>query len=143
MGTLMPPTLDVHLQRGDSGARARDFEIHVAVVIFRAGDVGEHGVVVAFDHQAHGDARARRADRNARIHQRESEPPHTVAIDDDPFDSRMSETRRIAYGKSSSGGSTVHQRAFRQRAVADFAAAGTAQELHFADARTAESCSAA
>ena len=35
-----------------------------------------------------------------------SEPPQTVAIDDEPFDSRMSETTRIVYGKSSSCGST-------------------------------------
>src|SRR5579859_8225841 len=34
-----------------------------------------------------------------------SEPPQTVAIDDEPFDSKMSETSRIAYGKSASGGS--------------------------------------
>ena len=36
---------------------------------------------------------------------RESEPPQTVAIEDEPFDSMMSETRRMAYGKSVSGGS--------------------------------------
>src|SRR5271155_2163976 len=34
-----------------------------------------------------------------------SEPPQTVAIDDDPFDSKMSETKRIAYGNDSLGGS--------------------------------------
>src|SRR5262244_2511279 len=37
----------------------------------------------------------------------ESDAPHTVAIDDDPFDSRMSETTRIAYGHFSSAGSTA------------------------------------
>src|SRR6266581_9544067 len=37
----------------------------------------------------------------------ESEAPQTVAIDDDPFDSRMSETTRMAYGHLSSGGSTA------------------------------------
>ncbi len=35
----------------------------------------------------------------------ESVPPHTVAMDDDPFDSRMSDTMRIVYGNSSYGGS--------------------------------------
>ena len=35
-----------------------------------------------------------------------SEPPHTDAIDDEPFDSRISETTRIVYGKSSNGGSS-------------------------------------
>src|ERR1700683_1466791 len=36
-----------------------------------------------------------------------SDAPQTVAIDDDPFDSRMSETTRIAYGQVSSDGSTA------------------------------------
>ncbi|MCG3135293.1 MAG: hypothetical protein HMLKMBBP_02863 [Planctomycetes bacterium] len=31
-------------------------------------------------------------------------PPHTVAIDDEPFDSRISDTIRIVYGNSSWGG---------------------------------------
>src|SRR5271167_4109560 len=33
-----------------------------------------------------------------------SDPPHTDAIDDDPFDSRMSDTILTAYGKSATGG---------------------------------------
>src|ERR1035438_1102236 len=37
----------------------------------------------------------------------DSDAPQTVAIDDDPFDSRMSETTRIAYGHDSSEGSTA------------------------------------
>src|SRR4249919_2803054 len=36
----------------------------------------------------------------------ESDPPHTDAIDDEPFDSRMSETMRIVYGKLVSAGIT-------------------------------------
>src|SRR5436190_23615658 len=32
-------------------------------------------------------------------------PPHTDAIDDEPFDSVISETIRIVYGKSASSGS--------------------------------------
>src|ERR687883_1585144 len=32
--------------------------------------------------------------------------PHTDAIDDEPFDSRMSETTRIVYGKSSCDGTS-------------------------------------
>src|SRR5207237_4503922 len=35
-----------------------------------------------------------------------SDPPQTDANDDDPFDSRMSDTMRIVYGKSSNAGST-------------------------------------
>ena len=34
-------------------------------------------------------------------HIRESEPPQTDAIDDEPLDSVISDTRRIVYGKSS------------------------------------------
>src|SRR5581483_3053068 len=46
-----------------------------------------------------------------------SEAPQTVAMDDDPLDSRMSETTRIAYG---------------QGPVPDLAAACTAQKCNFA-----------
>ena len=34
----------------------------------------------------------------------DSEEPHTEAIDDEPLDSRMSDTTRIVYGKSSCDG---------------------------------------
>ncbi len=34
----------------------------------------------------------------------ESEPPHTAAIDDEPFDSSVSETTRIVYGNFSCSG---------------------------------------
>src|SRR5918999_6431479 len=36
----------------------------------------------------------------------DSEEPHTDAIEDEPFDSRMSDTTRIVYGKSSIDGTT-------------------------------------
>src|SRR5579885_3598794 len=42
-----------------------------------------------------------------------SVPPQTDAIDDDPFDSRISETSRIVYGNLAGGGST----AFRDRSA--------------------------
>ena len=38
---------------------------------------------------------------------RASEEPQTEAIDDEPFDSRISETRRIVYGNSSVSGTTA------------------------------------
>src|SRR4029078_5397918 len=41
-------------------------------------------------------------------------PPHTVAIDDDPFDSVMSETILTVYGKPAPSGNTV-SRARRAR----------------------------
>ena len=55
------------------------------------------------------------------------------AIDDEPFDSRMSETTRIAYGHFSSVGSTADKRPLCQRSVTDLATACAAQERHFAD----------
>ena len=51
--------------------RAGDLEVHVAEVVLDAGDVGEDGVVVALLDQAHRDARDRRLDRHARVHQRQ------------------------------------------------------------------------
>ena len=38
--------LDVHLERGDALGRAGDLEVHVAEVVFHAGDVGQDLVVV-------------------------------------------------------------------------------------------------
>ncbi len=43
---------------------------------------------------AHGDFTGTPASMSA------SAPPHTDAIEDDPFDSRISETIRMVYGKS-------------------------------------------
>jgi hypothetical protein len=37
----------------------------------------------------------------------DSAPPQTVAIDDEPFDSRISDTMRIVYGKSPPGSTGV------------------------------------
>ena len=86
--------LDVHLQRGDAVLGAGDLEVHVAEVILVAEDVGQHGELVAFLDQAHGDAGHRRfSGTPASISA--SEPPQTVAIDEEPFDSVISETTRI------------------------------------------------
>src|ERR1051326_740349 len=63
--------LDVHLQSGDAVARARDFEVHVAIVIFSARDVGQDRVLVAFHHESHRHASDRRFEGHTRIHQRE------------------------------------------------------------------------
>ena len=64
------PDLDIHLQGGNAVLGAGDFEVHVAVVIFGARDIGQDGVVVVFLHQSHGHARNRRLQRHARIHER-------------------------------------------------------------------------
>ena len=64
--------LDVHLQRRNALTRARHLEIHIAVMIFGAGDVGEDGVLVALLHQAHGHAAHGRGHWHAGIHQRQA-----------------------------------------------------------------------
>ena len=53
----------------------------------------QHRETVALLDQAHRDTRDRRLQRHAGIHQR-SEAPHTDAIDDEPFDSVISDTTR-------------------------------------------------
>ena len=63
--------LDVHLQRSHAVLRPGNLEVHVAEVILIAQDVGEHFVAVALEHEAHRDARHRRLDRHARVHQRQ------------------------------------------------------------------------
>src|SRR3989442_9781552 len=45
--------LNVHLQGGDSIARACNFEIHVAVMILCAGNVAKNRVLVSLHHQSH------------------------------------------------------------------------------------------
>ena len=79
---------------GDAVARAGDLEVHVAVVIFGAGDVGEDGVLVAFLHQAHRDA-GDGAVIGTPASISASDAPQTEAIELEPFDSRMSLTTRI------------------------------------------------
>ena len=86
--------LDVHLKRRDSEFGSRHLEVHVAQVVFVAEDVGEHGDTVVLVDQAHGDSgdgcfMGTPASINA------SEAPHTVAIEDEPFDSVISETTRM------------------------------------------------
>ena len=65
---------NIHLQRGDAILRSGNFEVHIAVVIFCACDVGENGILLAFLHQSHCNARNRSLQRNARIHQRKRSP---------------------------------------------------------------------
>ncbi len=64
--------LDVHLKGGNSLARSGNLEVHIAVVIFCAGNVGEDGVVVAFLHQAHRHAGNRTLERDARVVERQA-----------------------------------------------------------------------
>ena len=62
-----------------------------------------------------------------------SEAPHTLAIEEEPLDSRMSETTRIVYGNSSLARQHRLDRPLGQRPVTDLAAAGRAEAPHLAD----------
>ena len=93
-------------------------------MIFVAHDVGKDGVTFTFERPIAipGD---RRASGNASIHQRQREP-QTVAIEDEPFDSVISETTRIVYGNDSFAGEHRADRAPCEFAVADHDGPGTA-----------------
>ena len=122
---------DVHLQRGDAGGGARHLEVHVAQVIFIAQDVGQHGKLVVFLDQTHGDAGHVRLHGHARIHHRQAAAAHRShrrrAI-------RFGDFRHHAdgVGKFFFAGQAGHQGALGQTAVADFAALGRAHAAHFA-----------
>src|SRR5258708_3453988 len=63
--------LDVHLERRDALVGTADLEVHVAVVVLEALDVGEHGVAALLEDQTHRDAADHRLDRHAAVHERE------------------------------------------------------------------------
>ena len=63
--------LDVHLERGDALVGAADLEVHIAVVVLEALDVGEHGVLALLEDETHRDAADHGLDRHATVHQRE------------------------------------------------------------------------
>ena len=70
-----------------------DLEVHVAEMILVAEDVGEHREALALEDEPHGDAGdRRRSGTPASISA--SEEPHTVAIEEEPFDSVISDTTR-------------------------------------------------
>ena len=53
---VMPEILMSICMGGYAVTGASDLEVHIAVMIFRACDVGKNGVFIAFLHQAHSDA---------------------------------------------------------------------------------------
>ena len=63
--------LRVELQGRDEALGTRDLEVHVAVEVLDALDVGEGRVLPLLEHQAHRDARDRRVRRHAAVHERE------------------------------------------------------------------------
>src|SRR6478609_8384615 len=63
--------LRVELERGDELRGTGDLEVHVAERVLRPEDVGEGRVLALGVDQTHRDARDRRLDRHARVHQRQ------------------------------------------------------------------------
>src|SRR5579859_247540 len=130
--------LDVHLERGDSCASARDFEVHVAVVIFGAGDICEDRILLVITNdEAHGDPGAGRLQRNAGIHESERAAANgghrrrTIG-----FENVRDEAHGV--GEVRLGRKQIDERALRESAVADFAASRAAKEFDFADAKRRE-----
>ena len=66
---MMPPILMSICRAVMPSLGARDLEVHVAVMVFGTGDVGQDRVSIAFHHQAHRNARDRLLDRHAGVHQ--------------------------------------------------------------------------
>ena len=124
--------LDVHLQGGDARGRAGHLEVHVAVVVFSTGDVGEHRELAAglVHHQAHRDTGHRRLERHTGVHHRERRTAHrrhrrrAVRLEDVGDD-----THRV--GEVLFTGDHAGNRALREGAVADFAAARAGHAAHF------------
>ena len=92
----MPATLMSICRRSDAVARSGNLEVHVAVVIFGARDVGQDRRISRLPSPSPIATPATGAFSGTPASISESDAPQTVAIEDDPFDSRMSETTRIA-----------------------------------------------
>ncbi len=129
--------LDVHLQGGEALAGARDLEVHVTAVVFRAEDVGQDLVFLALHDEAHRDASHRLTQRDTRVHQGQRATAHR-------------RHRRRAVRLQDLGGHAhrvwkllpAREKAFDrtlcQRAVTDLAATGPHHPTHFTDAERRE-----
>jgi hypothetical protein len=95
MSLLMPAILMSICSAGDALGGAGHLEVHITEMVFIAENVGQDRHAVRILDQAHGDAGDRPRDRHAGIHHRQRAQPHTVAMEDEPLDSVISETRRI------------------------------------------------
>ena len=120
--------LDVHLDRGDALRGAADLEVHVAEVVLVPEDVAQDLVALAVVDEAHRDAGDGALDRDARVHQREAAAAHRGH--------RRGAVRLQRLGHDADGvreliGGRDHadERALREGAVADLAAAGAAHGL--------------
>ena len=109
-----------------------DLEVHVAVVVFLAGDVRQDREAVAVGDEAHGDAGHGRLDRHARVHEGEGSAADrrhgrgAVGLEDVGHD---------AYGVGEDVVARQHggERPAREVAVTDVAAGWAAHELRLAD----------
>ena len=117
--------LDVHLQGADPPLGACHLEVHVPQVVFIAHDVGQHDEFVLLLDKAHGDARHRRRDAYAGVHQGQAGAAHrghgagAVGFGDLGDDAdHIGELLQIRHHR--------HHPALRQPAVADLAALGRA-----------------
>ena len=106
MHNLFGNALDfyIHLDCGNALLRARNLKVHVAEEVFETLNIGQYlefARLLIFD-KTHCDARlmGTPASISAIVE------PQTEAMDEEPFDEVMSLTTLIAYGNSSSGGST-------------------------------------
>ena len=129
--------LDVHLQGGDAPLGAGDLKVHVAVVVFLAGDVGQHHELVAVADEAHGHAGHGGLELDAGIHEGEG------AAADGGHRRRaiaLGDVRHHAHGVGVLLGGRQHREdaALGQHAVADLAPSGPAVGLALADAVAGE-----
>ncbi len=132
-----PVDFQVELDAGDSPASTGDFEIHVAVVIFIAHDVGKEREAIPFLDQTDGDAGHRIGNRDPRIHERQSpaaDAGHAAGaigledVGDDP-----DRVRELVWARNHRLETTLGQ-----GTVADFAAARPTDRTAFADAERRE-----
>ena len=86
--------LQIQLNAGDAVLRSGDLEVHVTEVIFVADDVGQQDPVVADSWTSPTEIPATGLLIGTPADIRPSVAPQTEAIDDEPFDSRMSEMMR-------------------------------------------------
>ena len=125
--------LDVHLDGGDAVHRASDLEVHVAQEVFQALNVGQDSHLARLHvlNQAHRDARDRRVNRHARVHQGQGGTAHGRhggrAVGGQDFAHQAH-----CVGELFLRGDDGQQCALRQCAVADFAATGALEAPRFA-----------
>ena len=95
ISSLMPRDLQVELDAGDAVLRAGHLEVHVAEVVFVADDVGQQDVQrsASLTRPTEMPATGLLIGTPAAI--RPSVAPHTLAIELEPLDSRMSEMMRM------------------------------------------------